>query len=140
MLKSEELLKMNDSSPFGLSLRRIWISLGATIIAAIWLLSLIPHPPHVGFEGGDKVGHVVAYGVMMLWWSQILIRSRDHLIIAAAFVTMGILIEFVQRWTGWRTFEVADMIADAIGVAMGWCIACTPAGSILVRFESAFLS
>ena len=139
-VNSEELWKMNDSSFFKSPHRRIWISLGATIIAAIWLLSLIPHPPHIGFEGEDKVGHVVAYGVMMLWWSQILIRSRNHLIIAAAFVAMGILIEFVQRWTGWRTFEVADMIADAIGVALGWCIACTPAGSILVRFESAFLS
>ena len=131
---------MIDSSPFKLSHRRTWIALGVTIIAAIWILSLIPNPPQIGFEGEDKVGHVVAYGVMMLWWSQILIRSRDRLIIAAAFVTMGVLIEFVQRWTGWRTFEVADMIADAIGVAFGWCIACTPAGSILARFESVFLS
>jgi len=131
---------MNNSSSFKLSHRRIWISLGATIIAAIWLLSLIPHPPHIGFEGEDKVGHVVAYGVMMLWWSQILIHFRDRLIIAAAFVAMGIVIEFVQGWTGWRTFEVADMVADAIGVALGWCIACTPAGSILARFESVSLS
>lgn len=131
---------MNDSSPFKLSHRRTWIALGMTIIAAIWIFSLIPIPPHIGFEGEDKVSHFVAYGVMMLWWSQILIRSRDRLIIAAAFVTMGVLIEFVQGWTGWRTFEAADMIADAIGVALGWCIACTPAGSALARFESAFLS
>jgi VanZ like family. len=131
---------MSDSSSFQLSHRRIWLSLGVVIIAAIWILSLIPSPPQIGFEGEDKVGHVVAYGVMMLWWSQILIRFRDRLIIAAAFVAMGILIEFVQGWTGLRTFEVADMIADANGVALGWCIACTPAGSALARFESAFLS
>jgi VanZ family protein len=131
---------MIGSSPFKLSHRRTWIALGVTIIATIWILSLIPNPPQIGFEGEDKVGHVVAYCVMMLWWSQILIRFRDRLMIAAAFVTMGILIEFVQGWTGWRTFEVADMIADTIGVALGWCIACTPAGSALARFESAILS
>jgi hypothetical protein len=131
---------MNDPGSFKLTHRRTWIALGVVIIAAIWILSLIPNPPHIGVEGEDKVGHVVAYGVLMLWWSQILIRSWDRLIIAAAFITMGIVIEFVQGWTGWRTFEVADMIADAIGVAMGWCTACTPAGSILARFESAFLS
>jgi VanZ family protein len=131
---------MNDASSFKLSHRRTWISLGVTIIAAIWILSLIPNPPHIGVEGEDKFGHVVAYGVLMLWWSQILVRSRDRLFIAAAFVAMGILIEFVQRWTGWRTFEVADMIADAIGVALGWCIACTSAGSALARFENTILS
>jgi VanZ family protein len=131
---------MNDSGAFKLAHRRTWIALGVAIIAAIWILSLIPDPPHFGVEGEDKAGHFVAYGILMLWWSQILIRSSDRLIIAAAFVAMGIVIEFVQGWTGWRTFEVADMAADAIGVGLGWCIACTPAGSILARFESVFLS
>ena len=131
---------MNDLDAFKLTHRRTWIALGMAIIAAIWILSLIPDPPHIGVEGEDKAGHFVAYGVLMLWWSQILIRSSDRLIIAAAFVAMGIVIEFVQGWTGWRTFEVADMVADAIGVALGWSIACTSAGSILARFESVFLS
>ena len=131
---------MNASDAFKLAYRRTWIALGMVIIAAIWILSLIPNPPQIGVEGEDKAGHFVAYGILMLWWSQILIRSNDRLIIAAAFVTMGIVIEFVQGWTGWRTFEVADMVADAIGVALGWSIACTPAGSILARFESVFLS
>lgn len=131
---------MNVSHSFKLAHRRTWIALGVTIIAAIWILSLIPDPPHIGIEGEDKVGHFVAYGVLMLWWSQLLVRSWDRLLIAAAFAAMGILIEFVQGWTGWRTFEVADMIADAVGVALGWCIACTPAGSILARVESAILN
>lgn len=131
---------MNDSDAFKLAYRRTWIALGMMIVAAIWTLSLIPNPPQIGVEGEDKAGHFVAYGILMLWWSQILIRSRDRLIIAAAFVAMGIVIEFLQGWTGWRTFEVADMVADAIGVGLGWSIACTPAGSILARFESVFLS
>ena len=131
---------MNDLDAFKLTHRRTWIALGMAIIAAIWILSLIPDPPHIGVEGEDKAGHFVAYGVLMLWWSQILTGFRDRLIIAAAFIAMGIVIEFVQGSTGWRTFEVADMVADAIGVGLGWCIACTSAGSILARFESVFLS
>ena len=87
---------MDDLSSFKLTHRRTWIALGVTIIAAIWILSLMPNTPSVGIEGEDKAGHFVAYGVLMLWWSQILIRSRDRLLIAAAFVAMGILIEFVQ--------------------------------------------
>jgi VanZ family protein len=39
---------------------------------------------------------------------------------ALGFVAMGILIEFLQRMTGYRDFEVLDMVADAIGVLLGW--------------------
>jgi VanZ family protein len=36
---------------------------------------------------------------------------------------MGIAIEFVQGATGYRSFEVMDMVADAIGVLLGWAAA-----------------
>ena len=42
---------------------------------------------------------------------------------AIGFIALGIALEFVQRWTGYRSFEVADMAADAAGVAVGWLIA-----------------
>ncbi len=38
-------------------------------------------------------------------------------------VALGIAMEYAQRATGYRTFEVADMIADAFGVAIGWLAA-----------------
>jgi hypothetical protein len=38
-------------------------------------------------------------------------------------VALGIALEFVQGWTDYRTFEVADMVADALGVAVGWALA-----------------
>lgn len=36
---------------------------------------------------------------------------------------MGIVLEFLQRLTGYRTFEIADMIADVCGVCLGWLAA-----------------
>jgi hypothetical protein len=35
---------------------------------------------------------------------------------------MGVAIEFIQPLTG-RNFELADMAADALGVALGWAAA-----------------
>jgi VanZ family protein len=35
----------------------------------------------------------------------------------------GIVLEFLQRLTGYRTFEIADMIADVCGVCLGWLAA-----------------
>ena len=36
---------------------------------------------------------------------------------------MGIGIEFLQRMTGYRTFDVYDMAANATGVLLGWAAA-----------------
>lgn len=116
--------------------RRIWIALGLALIAAIWVLSLIPAPPQVGLDHEDKMEHFLAYGTLMLWWAQISGRTRDRFIMAIAFVVMGVVIEFVQDFTAWRTYEVNDMIANSIGVAIGWVIACTPAGSLLTRLKN----
>jgi glycopeptide antibiotics resistance protein len=44
---------------------------------------------------------------------------------------MGVAIEYLQRMTGYRTFDVADMIANGIGAALGWGLAQTPLGNAL---------
>ena len=41
---------------------------------------------------------------------------------------MGVLIEFLQGWTGWRTFDVADMVANTLGALSGWLVARIAAG------------
>lgn len=119
--------------------RSVWITLGATLVVAIWVLSLMPRPPHIGFAGEDKLFHVLSYGVMMLWWSQIFRPFKYQLGMAAAFVTMGVVIEFLQGWSGWRSFDPQDMVADAFGVALGWFLFHTPAGALLARLDRALL-
>jgi len=39
-----------------------------------------------------------------------------------AWIALGIAMEFVQRAIGYRTFDVLDMAADAIGVLLGWSV------------------
>ena len=59
----------------------------------------------------------------MFWFCLVYRRPRTRLAYAAAFIAMGIAIEFIQRWTGYRSFEVYDMVADALGVVLGWAAA-----------------
>ena len=33
---------------------------------------------------------------------------------------MGIGLEFIQGWLGYRTYDPFDMLANTIGVALGW--------------------
>lgn len=102
---------------------RAWWAIGALQIVAVVWLSLAPAVPQLPGESGDKLGHVLAYGTMMLWFSEIHATRRARIVWAAGFVAMGIAIEYLQRLTGYRSFEAADMAADAIGVAAGWLLA-----------------
>jgi glycopeptide antibiotics resistance protein len=55
--------------------------------------------------------------------------------IAIAFSAMGVAIEFLQGMTDYRSFEIADMIANAAGAALGWCMVQTPLKNALARVE-----
>jgi len=73
-------------------------------------------------EQGDKFGHIVAYSTLMIWFATIHRAWRKRLALAVGFVLLGIALEFAQRLTGYRTFDVADMVADAVGVFIGWLV------------------
>ena len=106
-----------------MSLRRLHLAIGWTLIGIILWLSLTPQPPQVDFEHSDKVGHFLAYGGLMFWFCQLYRARRTRLAYALAFIAMGVAIEFVQGWSGYRSFEVNDMIADGVGVLLGWAVA-----------------
>ena len=90
--------------------------------AIVWL-SLTPSPPDAGFEQADKVGHLLAYGLLMAWFGLLHARASVRLAHALAFAAMGIGLEVAQGQLGYRSYEVADMLANALGVILGWAVA-----------------
>jgi VanZ family protein len=100
-----------------------WKAAGWMLVLAIITLSLTPAPPHLNLEQGDKLGHFAAYGLVTLWFAQLYTALRQRIWLALGMVALGIALEYAQRATGYRSFEVADMAADAIGVAIGWLAA-----------------
>jgi VanZ family protein len=55
----------------------------------------------------------------MLWFAQVFVRRMSQCAVGLALVAMGIALEFAQGATGYRTFSVADMAANAAGVLAG---------------------
>lgn len=102
-----------------LALRHAWLALGWAGVAAIVYLSLMPNPPELGVEQGDKLEHVAAYGCLMFWFAQVFVARSSRWTVALALVALGVALEFAQRATGYRMFSVADMAADALGVLVG---------------------
>ncbi|MDH5218952.1 MAG: VanZ family protein, partial [Gammaproteobacteria bacterium] len=114
---------------------RFWRITGWTVVAAAWYVALDPSPVDLsGIEFGDKLVHTSAYLGMMLWLSQCYARKYRS-ILAVFFVAMGIAIEYLQGWSGYRTFEVADMFANTGGVIIGWLISYSIAGKLFFNLE-----
>jgi len=104
-------------------MRKAGIAAGWAWAAAIVWLSLTPAPPEVDIAYSDKLGHFVAYGLLMFWFSQLYLRRTTRFAYAAGFIAMGVGLELAQGELGYRTYELFDMVANALGVLLGWAAA-----------------
>ncbi len=104
-------------------MRKAFVAAGWAWVAAIVWLSLTPSPPQLDVAYGDKLGHFAAYGLLMLWFSQLYVKRQARISYAAGFVALGIALEFAQGQLGYRTYEVFDMYANTLGVLLGWAAA-----------------
>lgn len=70
----------------------------------------------------DKAEHTAMYALLVVLPG---IRERRRVVLVAALsaILLGIGLEVAQLLTGWRDFEVADMLADAVGVCLGLAFA-----------------
>lgn len=53
----------------------------------------------------------------MFWFAQLYPARRLY---AAGFIALGVALEFVQGWLGYRAYEHHDMLANTLGVLLGW--------------------
>ena len=118
--------------------RRIWLLVGCGMVAAVVVLSLIPVEVDLG-EDSDKLAHFLAYGSLSLWFGMIFTGTSRQFGITVAIVALGVVLEFLQGLTGYRTFSIADMIANALGAALGWGLAQTPLKNGLAWIERRIL-
>jgi len=122
-----------------LKLRFLWLTIGYALVALVVFLSLTSSPVdlELEFPYEDKFFHALAYFTLMAWFSQIYHDRFQRNMIAVVFVFMGVMLEYLQSFDSNRYFEFADMIANSIGVALGFAIALTGAKNILLRIEQA---
>jgi VanZ family protein len=117
--------------------RHVWLAGGWWLIGLIVYLSLTPHPPEpFSFPNADKFEHCIAYGSLALWFCQIYLSTRSRVFVLAALIGLGVGLEFVQGWTGYRHFDVWDMVANSIGVLFGFLLVISPLGRLFIFIES----
>lgn len=111
------------TAKFAFAHRRLWLSLGWILVLSVIYFSLTPVPIEIPVAEGDKFGHLLAYGTLMVWFSNLYGNLNSRLFFSIGFVAMGIVLEFIQGWTGYRSFDIIDMAANASGVFAGWVLA-----------------
>jgi len=110
----------------GLKFHAVWLSIGWILVSIVITLSLWPDPPtpDTDIPGIDKIGHFVAYFVLMSWFGFIYLREV-HLWIGVRLLLLGITLEFLQWLFGHRFFEIGDILVNSTGIAVAWVLGAT---------------
>jgi len=95
-------------------------------VAAVLVMSLAPAGVELPTTGWDKTNHLAGFAVLAILgnWAY---GSRTTTVMAA-LLAYGALIEVLQSFTTYRTAEWGDLLADAMGIALGWGLTRLPLG------------
>ena len=119
-----------------MTLTKAWLWCGWAFVVLVVYLSLTPEPIDMGRIDDVKVGHLLAYGWLVLWFSQGYRSLRARAAVAIGFALMGVALEYAQGVTGYRTFAYSDMRDNVFGVGMGFALGWTPLGNVLGAVEA----
>ncbi len=101
-----------------------WRWLLAILVVAVAWLALAPAPPDALSTGWDKLNHASAFTALCVAALFAFPHSRANVLwVAVALLAFGGAIEIAQSFTPTRSAEWGDLLADAVGIALGALIA-----------------
>jgi len=115
---------------------KTWFTLGLLWVAIIIVVSLDSSPPDLSsIRFGDKIVHSLSYFFLMFWFLQI-IKAQAEIFTVSMLIVIGAVIEILQGVSGYRTFDVYDMLANSLGVWLAWQLKSTSLVGLIAKFES----
>ncbi len=89
-------------------------------VAGVVFLSLRPGADFpLSFWNADKLGHFLAYLWLALLPALVIQSLIRMILLSLLLVSLGMLLECLQIHVPGRSFSLADMIANTIGVLLG---------------------
>ena len=100
--------------------RVVWIALGLLILAGVLYLALLPLRKVLpGVEFSDKIAHFILFAGLMVWFAA-QVQPRHYIWVLLALLGYGVGMEVMQSFRPHRSAELADLLADAGGLLLGW--------------------
>ena len=119
--------------------RNLWLTIGAFYIGIILAASLLKAPDiNVIINHTDKAAHFLTYFILVGWFVQLYQKLSSRIIILISAIALGMLIEFLQGMTTYRSFDFADEMANSIGALSAFILARTTFDSLLATFDHWF--
>lgn len=122
--------------------QRLWLGVwvfGWLLCIALSLIAPpdLPETPPLS----DKIGHLLAYGVLAAWAVQLFAPRRALVASLLALIALGVLLELAQGGlTVSRKADPRDALANALGVLLGGALVFTPVRNALSSLEKRWRS
>ena len=114
---------------------QLWYGCGIALLIVVAVVSLVPVSVS-GASGSDKLAHVLIYLVLSGWFSLIAARTELLWRVFSGLIAYGLLIEVLQGLTDYRSYEIADALANGVGVAIGLLFHFSPFRRRLIQLDS----
>ena len=117
--------------------QRLWLGVwvfGWLLCIALSLIAPpdLPETPPLS----DKLGHLLAYGVLAAWAVQLFAPRRALVASLVALIALGVILELAQGGlTATRKPDPRDALANALGVLLGGALVFTPVRNALSILE-----
>jgi VanZ family protein len=102
----------------GMTASARWSLIFWSCAMVVLLLSLMPPVPHIPTTGWDKSNHLLAFSVLAILGCR---AYPAHIaVVLVGLLLYGGLIEVLQFFTPYRLAEWGDLIADGLGIIVGY--------------------
>ncbi len=117
--------------------RGFWLLLGWLYVLLLLYGSLIRMPDiNTYIDHTDKLIHFLLYFLLAGWFVQLYSRLSQRIVILGSTILLGIIIEFLQGLTAYRSFDMLDALANSIGAISAFLLAGTSLALLLKRFDN----
>jgi VanZ family protein len=97
-----------------------WRWLFALCALAVLVLSLLPPATPLPSTGWDKSNHLLGFAVLA--WLGLRAYPRRIAAVLLGLIVYGGVIEVLQSFTPYRFADWIDLVADGLGVGMGYAV------------------
>lgn len=107
---------------------RWWLGIWLCALAATLLICLLPMPAiALQIDDTDKLAHTLGHAALAAYAVMLFAPLRAVWLALAGLLVFGVAIELLQTLVPWRSGgDPLDMLANAIGTALGACMRLTP--------------
>lgn len=91
------------------------------LVVIMWL-ALIPVEGAGGFPGQDKLIHFLTFSILFVLGVRAFPRSASRVWLCCGLFLYGVAMEWLQGQTTYRSMEAWDLVADGLGIALGYLL------------------